>query len=78
MEKERENQFSTTDLGVSAFLMSRGYSMLSRSRENGRLTFHFPEDANQVAEEYFKGASSPARSFYHALRDLRALIHSPA
>jgi hypothetical protein len=68
--------FTTTDLGVGAFLLSRGYAILSRTRDNGRLTFAFPEAAREVAEEYYQGGSCPARSFYHSLRDLRGMIHS--
>ncbi len=68
--------FETTDLAISAYLLSRGYQLLSTSRHNGRVTFHFPDSARQVTEDYFKGAMTAARSFYHALRDLRALIHT--
>lgn len=73
-----ENAFATTDLAVSAYLLSRGHKLLSTSRHNGRMTFHFPESVREEAEDYFQGAVTPARSFYHALRDLRALIYTAA
>ncbi len=67
-------RFETTDLALSAFLLSRGHTLLSTSQHNHRVTFYFPPSVGQEAQDYFKGATTVARSFYHALRDLRALI----
>ncbi len=70
--------FTTTDLGTAAFLMVRGFPLLHTERQRGgahggRCTFHFPAEARDVAQEFYRGAAAPARAFANALRDLKTL-----
>lgn len=67
--------FQTSDLGLAAFLVSRGHALLGVERDHGaRCTFRFPLEAREDGQAFYRNASVPARAFANALRDLKALI----
>jgi hypothetical protein len=68
--------YTTRDLGVGAFLLSRGFVLqaIAPDHSSPRRVFHFPPDADAVAESFFTGAQVDARLFYNALRNLKTLL----
>jgi hypothetical protein len=68
--------YTTSDLGVGAFLLSRGFVLqaIAPDHSSHRRVFHFPPDAEAIAESFFTGAQVDARLFYNALRNLKTLL----
>jgi hypothetical protein len=67
--------YTTSDLGLAAFLIVRGYPLTDvGGAPGGRRTFHFPVSAHEEAGGFYRGAAVPARTYANALRDLKALV----
>ncbi len=67
--------FETTDLGQAALVMVRGFALLSiEPAEGRRMRFVFPTEAAEAAAAYYRGAAVPARAYFNAVRDLKALL----
>ncbi|MBI4589994.1 MAG: hypothetical protein HY725_14265 [Candidatus Rokubacteria bacterium] len=66
--------YQTADLNCAAFLMSQGHALLSVDREGSRCTFHYPPEAREDSQAFYRNAPTPARAFANAIRDLKALI----
>jgi hypothetical protein len=64
-----------TDLAVSAFLMARGFPVVSVTGRRGRRVFVFAPEAQSECTRYFTGATIEARAFAEAMRSLKALLH---
>jgi hypothetical protein len=69
-------EFATTDLAQAAYLVALGFPLqqVRRAEAGRRCTFVFPSEAQEVAGEFFRNASIPARAYAHAIRDLKALV----
>jgi hypothetical protein len=69
-------EFATTDLAQAAYLVALGRPLLrvERTQAGMRCTFVFPSEAHEVAAEFFRNASILARTYAHAMRDLKALV----
>jgi hypothetical protein len=71
----RVEDFQTTDLGLAAFLLSRGHALLRVDTVGaGRRVFSFPAEVRNETQAFYQNAAVPARTFANALRDLKALI----
>ncbi len=67
--------FETSDLGQAAFLVALGTPLLATEPGDGRRRiFVFPPTARAAASRYFQNASVPARTFFSAIRDLKAMV----
>jgi hypothetical protein len=70
-----DEEFSTTDLALAAFLVASGHPLLQLGGlAGGRRMFEFPAQACEDARAFYRGASVGARSFANSLRDLKALL----
>ena len=67
--------FETRDFPVAAFLRTRGYRLLGTSRQRNSLVFHFPASARADASLFLNDFAIPCRTFYAAIKELKALIH---
>jgi len=68
--------FRTSDYGLAAFLLARGFA-LERTEPNGHdVAFHFHSSPSLLTaiSDYSSNASIPCRDFFHALRRTKALI----
>ncbi len=66
--------YTTNELELASFLKARGVPLLN-AQLNGRFVdFIFATQASREVENYFSGASLPARELFEAHRSLRALI----
>ena len=69
--------FRTSDYGLSAFLLARGFA-LERSEQSGHdMIFHFPLSPSLLTaiSDYSSNAPIPCRDFFHSLRRTKALIY---
>ena len=73
-----EGVFISQDLGVAAFLVAKGYTLVEIRRVPGshRSQFVFPSEARDIAEDYFNGALVQAHRLTHAMRDLKLRLHT--
>jgi hypothetical protein len=71
-------EFPTTDLAQAAYLVALGRPLLrvERTQVGTRCTFIFPSEAHEVAAEFIRNASIPARTYAHTMRDLKALVRN--
>jgi hypothetical protein len=69
--------YTTRDLGIGAFLLAKGYSLLGITPDHGthRRVFHFTPEAAAVAESFFTGAQVDARLYFNSIRNLKTLLH---
>ncbi len=76
MTKTEHTDFETADLGVASFLVAQGVPLLKVKPGDGRRRFFcFPPEAQAAASQYFQGALIPARAFFNAVRDLKAMLY---
>ena len=68
--------FQTSDYGQAAYLLARGFALLSAKPNGNELRFAFEStDALVTAiSQYSSNAPVPCRDFFHALRRTKALI----
>ncbi len=70
-----DSEFQTSDLGLAAFLLARDFVLLGISDTgNRRRVFRFPAAAHAVAQGYYQNVQVPARTFFNAVRDLKAQV----
>jgi hypothetical protein len=71
-------EYQTTDLGLAAFLVTLRHPLTGLGGTGGgRRTFHFPAEARRDAAAYYQKALVPARDYFTAVRDLKALVLQP-
>jgi hypothetical protein len=70
--------FRTREFPQAAYLKAKGYKLVATSRQRNSLVFHFPESAQKHALDYFNDVAIPCRTFYSAVKELKALIHGLA
>jgi len=71
----RDDDYSTSDLGLAAFLLALGFPLLDLRGSPGRpRVFVFPVAAAANATRYFAGATVEARRYAAAIRDLKGLV----
>lgn len=80
MKMENDNHFSTTDLGLAAFLFASGVRFLDLEWQgNGRAEFIFEVggyDLATLTARYFSGTGKvPALSYKAALDELKTRLH---
>ncbi len=69
------DEYSTSDLGLAAFLLALGHPLLDLRGSPGHpRSFVFPVAAAAAAPSYFAGATVEARKYAAAIRDLKGLI----
>ncbi len=67
--------YATPDLGQAAFLVALGHPLQGVEPVNDRRKrFVFPAAAQEAAERYYQNVPIPARAYFNAVRDLKALI----
>lgn len=67
-------EYTTTELIVAAFLVSRGWNV-SRVESEGPIgEFVFPDGAREDAAEFFQDGLVSARKFANAIRELKARV----
>jgi len=70
-------EYTTSDLNVGAYLICKGFPLLSVEGAKGsarRGVMYFQPQAREVAQEYFNGGMIPARKYTATLRELKAEI----
>jgi hypothetical protein len=70
--------YKTREFPQAAYLRAKGYKLLATSRQRNSLIFHFPDSAQEHALDYFNDVAIPCRTFYSAVKELKALIHGMA
>jgi len=74
---QKEN-YETSDLWVSAFILCSGGNLLSTYRQNGRVVYVFQgrEGNEKLEQEYLTGkAKVVAKEFVDAFRGIKSLIY---
>jgi hypothetical protein len=67
-------EFVTTDIDISAYLLTVGWK-LSETRQQGRFVqFVFPEAAAADVTKFLGGAAAPAHSILENYREIRNII----
>ncbi len=70
-----DSEYSTSDLGLAAFLLALGHPLQDLRGSPGRpRTFVFPVAAAAAAPSYYAGATIEARRYASAIRDLKGLL----
>jgi len=71
------NEYQQNDMGICAFLMTKGFKVLGLVPAGRGLDFRFADDgtAEQAALEYLQGEPTPARAFYDALKTLKTMLY---
>jgi len=74
MKKDEKDHFRTADLGLAAYLLTKGATLVSAGRENGRFAFVFLQrDAcKELAVAY---VNSEFSRFDANLKNLRNLVN---
>lgn len=73
--QSRATKYTTTDLGLAAFLIVRGYPLTGLAGvPGGRRVFLFPPGAAGEGPAFYQKATVPARDYFTAVRDLKALL----
>jgi hypothetical protein len=69
--------YRTPDLYQSAFLLTKGITLIGTERAEGRAFFLFRDEGRvrELVEQYFGNALIPALSFKSSLRELKSLLH---
>jgi hypothetical protein len=69
--------YRTPDLYLSAFLLTKGITLMGIEQAEGRTFFLFRDEGKvkQLVEQYFGNALIPALSFKSSLRELKSLLH---
>ena len=69
------DEFTTSDLGTAAFVVTKDFPLLRVDRTDARVRFVFPGGAKPVADLYALPGRAvvDARRFHFALRELRGL-----
>ncbi len=73
-----EEHYETTDLWISAFLLSSGGKLIDSYRQNGRIVFIFEdrERNEKLVQEYLaKRAKVVAKDFVDAFRGIKSLLY---
>ena len=72
--------YSTPDLSLAAFLVSSGHPLLRVEGTPGsrQKIFALPASAAEAALRSYQGAQVPAWAYWHAVKDLKVLIHQAA
>jgi hypothetical protein len=70
-----QDEFCTADLGCAGFLIAHGVSLLGIQPSDGRRQiFRFPSTARNLARGYLRNDLVPARAYFCAVRDLKAML----
>jgi len=74
---DKSGVYRTPDLYQSAFLLTKGLTLIGTERAEGRTFFLFRNTGGigELIEQYFGNALIPALSFKSSLRELKSLIH---
>lgn len=73
----KPNNYRTSDLYLSSFLMARGSRLRAVNESSGQKYFVFEaENIESLLGDYFNNAKIPVLSYKAALRDLRTIIHN--
>ena len=75
MQKE-SSSFVTSDIGVSAFLVTLGHKLTSTRPQGNFTAFVFPASASNDAEKFFNGGVVPGNELLVNYRELRRVIVS--
>jgi hypothetical protein len=76
-ERNMQDEYGTHDLGLAAYLIVRGHPLTGLGGvAGGRRTFFFPGGAEADAPGFYQKAQVPAREFFQAVKDLKALALS--
>ncbi len=67
-------EFSTHDLNLSAYLLATDHSLLRLTGPPGQRAFVFANVTEEDVSRFYAGAPSDARKVLGALRDLKALL----
>ena len=77
---QNENEFSSPDFYVSAFLLAKGYKLTrTQSDGSGRVFFVFAddEDRKDLLRAFLYGkAQVECQAFINAIKSLKQVIHS--
>ena len=72
------DQYKTKDIGLAAYLVTKGQALQGYKKENGVTYFIFngSEKGKKFENEYrFGNSEIPARRFYDAVKQLKVLIY---
>jgi hypothetical protein len=73
----RLTEYGTSDLGLASYLVVKGHPLTGLGGlPGGKRTFFFPGEAETDALTFFQDAAVPARKFFAAVKDLKALVLS--
>ena len=75
---EREDNYETSDLWVSAFLLTSGGKMTDTYQHNGRIIFIFEdrERSEKLVQDYLMGrAKVVAKDLVSAFRGIKSLLY---
>ena len=78
MKRNSSDFFQTSDIWVTAYLLSVGvkYIDVLRTVESGKrkVYFLFPLDAEPKAHDFFRGASVPAVSMRNSVENVKSIL----
>jgi hypothetical protein len=71
------NEYRQNDMGICAFLMTKGFKVLGLAPARRGFDFRFADDgtAEQAAIQYLQGEPAPARAFYDALKTMKTMLY---
>jgi uncharacterized protein (UPF0264 family) len=74
---DKSGVYRTPDLYQSAFLLTKGLTLIGTERAEGRTLFLFRDEGRvrELVEQYFGNGLIPALSFKSSLRELKSLLH---
>lgn len=74
---DSKNTFTTSDIGIAAYLQLQGFKLLVCKREQGgRFYFEFADEASQCAERSLEFLSSDFCKFDNNVRNLKKILFS--
>lgn len=74
---DSKNTFTTSDIGIAAYLQLQGFKLLVCKREQGgRFYFEFADEDNQCAEKSLEFLSSDFCKFDNNVRNLKKILFS--
>lgn len=66
--------YTTFDIGIAAFLITKGYSVEIDSTGRSRVAFVFPPEARDTESEYWNEATIKVPDLLNNLRNLKSRI----
>ena len=72
------DEYTTTDIGVSAALLTLGIHLLRVEKEDTKIVFVFEgsEEVTRIEQDFYTGLMVPAREYNDSIRAVKSHISS--